>query len=224
MTNEILFLIQVGIISIATILFARFGKEALVAYVGLLFTMANIFVIKQISLGNWTVTSSDAFIIGISFSINLLQEFWDRSWARKTIWISFALSLFYLIIGRCIIMYQPAIVDDAHEHLAFIMTYTNRIILASFATYLITQIIDIYLYGYLKKITNNQYFVIRNYISLCLSQLLDTILFSFLGLYGIVSNITDIILVSYTIKLIAIFCMTPFLLITKKVFQYQKGE
>jgi len=224
MLNELFFITQIVLISATTIALARMGKEALIAYVGLLFTMANIFVIKQITLFGWTVTSSDAFIIGISFSINLLQEFWGKIWARQTIWISFALSLFYLVIARCIISYEPAAIDDAHPHLEFIMANTTRIIIASFTTYLITQFADIYIYGYLKKITTGKYFVIRNYFSLCLSQLLDTILFSFLGLYGIVANITDIIIVSYSIKVFAIIFMTPFLMVTKSILNTnQKG-
>lgn len=214
-----LFILQVCIISLATIGFTKMGKSALVAYVGLLFTMANLFVIKQIAMLDWIVTSSDAFIIGISFSINLLQEFWDRDTARKTLWISFALSLFYMVITKCIMLYEPASVDEAHTHLAFVMANTTRIILASFATYLITQLVDIYLYGYLKHQTSGKYFVLRNYISLCISQFLDTILFSFLGLYGIVANITDIIFISYSIKIAAIILMTPFLLITKKLLK-----
>lgn len=219
MLNELLFLSQIFIISLCTLIFAIFGKEALTAFVGLLFVMANIFVIKQINLFNWTVTSADIFIIGISFSINILQEFWGKNYAQKTVVTSFALSLFYLIIGKCIIAYQPALIDDAHGHLAFVMENTSRIVIASFISYLITQFIDIQVYGYLKEKTHGKYFTMRNYFSLCFSQFIDTILFSFLGLWGIVANITDIIVVSYAIKLLTIVCMSPFLLIAKKIIQ-----
>ncbi|MBI2344476.1 queuosine precursor transporter [Candidatus Dependentiae bacterium] len=219
MLNELLFLGQVFIICISTLIFAVLGKEALTGFVGLLFVMANIFVIKQINLFNWTVTSADIFIIGISFSINILQEFWGKSYAQKTVVTSFAISLFYLIIGKCILEYQPALVDNAHIHLAFVMENTSRIILASFISYLITQFIDIQIYSYLKEKTQGKYFTLRNYFSLSLSQLIDTILFSFLGLYGIVANITDIIILSYGIKILTILCMSPFLLISKRVIQ-----
>lgn len=219
MLNELLFLAQISIISVATLLFARWGKESLTSYVAILFVMANIFVIQQINLFGWTVTSSDAFIIGISFSINLLQEFFDKAFARKAVWISFAISLFYLIISQCIMTYIPAPVDDAHVHLAHIMSNTPRIIIASFISYLITQFTDIAIYGLLKQVSNGKYFVARNYASLCFSQFLDTILFSFLGLYGIVENIGDIIVVSYSVKLIAIVCATPFLILAKRYVQ-----
>lgn len=217
MFNELCFIAQIIMITASTIVLGTMGKEALIAYVGLLFVMANIFVIKQINLFGWTVTSSDAFIIGVGLSINILQEFWGKDSARKAIIISFALSLIYLMIGACINAYIPALQDEAHAHLSFIMAHTTRIIIASFISYLITQAIDIQVYGYLKKQADGKYFVIRNYFALCLSQLIDTILFSFLGLWGIVANIGDIILVSYSVKLFAIFCMSPFLMLAKKI-------
>jgi uncharacterized PurR-regulated membrane protein YhhQ (DUF165 family) len=57
-----------------------------------------------------------------------------------------------------------------------------------------------------------------NALSLSLSQFLDTVLFSMLGLYGIVSAITEIILVSYSIKLLAIANTLPWSLMNKRLF------
>lgn len=217
MLNEILFLFQIILICLATLGFTILGKEALTGFIGLLFVMANIFVIKEIDLFGWTVTSADIFIIGISFSSNLLQEFWGKIYAQRAVWISFALSMFYLIIGLCIIGYVPSSADTAHASLAFIMKNTSRIIIASFISYLATQFIDIQLYAYLKEKTNGKFFTLRNYFSLCVSQLIDTILFSFLGLWGNVSSISDIIIVSYGVKLLTILFMSPFLILAKKI-------
>jgi len=217
MTNECIFALHVSIISLSTLLFSKLGKSALIAYISLLFVIANIFVIKQIQLFGWSVTSADAFIVGISFGINLLQEFWGKETARKAIWVSFACSLFYMVVVQCILGYVPAPFDDAHPHFAHIMTYTIRITLASFTSYLITQFTDMYVYGYIKQATHGKYFVLRNYFALGTSQLLDTILFSFLGLWGIVDNISHIIIMSYAIKIIAIFMTTPFLIVAKQL-------
>ncbi|MBP9765209.1 queuosine precursor transporter [Candidatus Babeliales bacterium] len=219
MHNELLFLLQIMFISGCTLAISNMGKEALTAYISLLFVMANIFVLKQINLAGWTVTSADVFIIGVSFSLNILQEFWGKTYAQKAVWISFALSTFYVIVGNGIMYYIPASADTAHPSLAFIMNNTLRLVSASFAAYVMTQMIDIQLYGYLKKFFNGKYFAARNYVSLLSSQFIDTILFSYLGLYGIVHNIHDIIIMSYSIKVISIICMSPFLLIAKKVIK-----
>lgn len=217
MTNELLFFIQITLISFATIGFGRLGKEALVAYISLLFVIANIFVIKQISLFSWYATSADAFIIGISFGINLLQEVWGREIARKAIWISFACSAFYMIMAQFVLHYTPIVEDMTQPHFNFILSNTTRIIVASFISYIITQTTDTYLYAYLKQKADSKYFVFRNYASICSSQLLDTILFSFLGLYGIITNLWHIIIVSYAIKIIALIMITPWLMYAKRI-------
>ena len=217
MMNELLFFAQITLISFATVGFGRLGKEALVSYLSLLFVIANIFVIKQITLFSWYATSADAFIIGISFGINLLQEVWGKNIARKAIWISFACSAFYMIMAEFVLRYIPIAEDMTQPHFAFILGNTTRIIIASFISYIITQTTDTYLYAYLKEKANGNYFVARNYISICSSQLFDTILFSFLGLYGIITNIGDIIIVSYVIKIIALIMITPWLIFAKRI-------
>lgn len=219
MTNELIFTLHVGTISLATLMFGKLGKEALTAYISLLFVVANIFVIKQIELFGWQVTSADAFIVGISFGINLLQEFWGKESARIAILISFSCSLFYMIVTQFIILYTPSSYDASHQSLTNIMAYTLRITSASFISYLITQFCDMHIYGWIKKATNSKYFLLRNYFALGSSQLLDTILFSVLGLWGIVSNLGHIMIMSYAIKIIAIAMTTPFLIIAKKVIR-----
>jgi queuosine precursor transporter len=222
MINELLFIAHVASVSIGALLFARAGKTALITYIALLFVMANIFVIKQIELFNFCVTSADAFIVGISFSCNMLQEFWSKQYARKAIWISFAASIAYMIITKIIMLYTPATCDETQLHFMLITQNTMRITMASCIAYLITQFLDIKLYEIGKKITHGKYFVARNYFALTVSQLTDTVLFSFLGLYGIVANISDILLLSFAVKMIAIVLTTPFLIIAKRMIRYDR--
>jgi uncharacterized integral membrane protein (TIGR00697 family) len=77
------------------------------------------------------------------------------------------------------------------------------------------------LYGWLKKRCDNRYLVMRTALSLTLCQLLDTILFSYIGLYGIVDNINHIIIVSYCIKLAAVGIALPCVALSKKIITPQ---
>ena len=214
--NHLIFIAHTALISGLTIVFGRMGKAALTSYISLLFVLANIFVIKQMELLSFSVTCADAYIIGVSFGINLLQEVWGKKAAQQGIFISFGCSLFYLIMGYFHLWYIPSSHDTSHIHFAYLLTNTLRIIIASFTSYLIIQFADTLLYAYLKKVTDGKYFVIRNYISMFSSQLFDTIMFSFLGLYGIVYNLTDIMVVSYAIKVSGIILSTPFIYYAKK--------
>jgi len=214
--NHLIFITHISIISAATLLFCRLGKSALTSYISLLFVFANIFVLKQINLFHFSVTAADAYIIGISFGINLIQEFWGKESAQKAIIISFSCSLFYLIMGYFQIWYVAASHDTSHAHFIYLMDHSLRIIMASFISYLIVQYADTMIYAFLKKYFDGKHFILRNYISMLTSQLFDTILFSFLGLYGIVHNIGHIMIMSYAVKVIAIVLTTPFIIIAKK--------
>jgi len=215
--NHIIFILHTTIISGLTLLFGRMGEAALTSYVSLLFVLANIFVIKQMNLCGYYVTCADAYIIGVSFGINLLQEIWGKKTARKAILISFLCSLFYVVMGYFHLWYTPASHDTSHVHFIYLLTNSMRIIVASFISYLIVQYTDTILYAFIKKRFDGKYFVLRNYLSMFSSQLFDTILFSLLGLYGIVHNITHIMIISYCIKVIAILLSTPFIYYAKKL-------
>lgn len=215
--NHIIFIAHTIIISGSTLFFGWLGSAALTSYISLLFVLTNIFVIKQIELCDYAVTSADAYIIGVSFGINLLQEIWGKKTAQKAIFISFACSLFYLIMGHFQIWYIPAPYDVSNLHFIYLMNHSLRIMIASFISYIIVQYFDTILYGYCKTKMDGKYFIIRNYISMLSSQLFDTILFSFIGLYGMVHNIGHIIFVSYFIKVAAIFLTTPFIYYAKKI-------
>jgi queuosine precursor transporter len=214
--NIALFIAHKSIISMTTLFFLYLGKEALTTYISVLFVIANIFVIKQIQLGGYNATGADAFIIGVSFSINLLQEYWGKEAARKAIIISFACSALYLFMTFIHLAYLPATFDTSQEHFVYLMQHSARIIIASFVSYTITQTADTYLYAFTKKSTGGKFFVLRNYISMFSSQLFDTVLFSCLGLYGIVNNLLHIIVISYLIKVIAVLLSTPFMIFARK--------
>jgi len=218
MNNEILFFLQISAVSIGALLCTRLKEQGLIAYISLLFIMANIFVIKQISLFGLCVTSTDAFIVGISMSCNFLQELYGKESARTAVRISFVLCILYMIIAKIIVAFDPAPCDQMHHLFTQITTHTTRITLASLAAYFLTQMLDIYLYSLIKKLTNGRFFVLRNYFSIALSQLTDTVLFSFAGLYGIVDNIFDVMIFSFIIKIMAIAATTPFLMTARHFF------
>lgn len=215
--NHLIFIAHSIVIGASTLFFGWLGNAALTSYISLLFVLTNIFVIKQIELCNYAVTGADAYIIGISFGINLLQEIWGKKTAQKAIFTSFACCLIYLIMGYFQTWYIPAPYDTSHEHFIYLMHNSLRIMIASFISYLMVQYFDTITYGYLKTKTNGKYFIARNYVSMLSSQLFDTLIFSFLGLYGIMHNITHIIIVSYGIKVAAIFLSTPFMYYAKKI-------
>ena len=209
----------------ATALIAlRIGKEALTTFIALAFVLANLLVIKQVTLLGFTATATDAFTIGAVFALNLLNEYFGRKSTKQALIIGFGALLFVTLIYQIHLGYLPSSVDCSHDHFNAILCASPRILTASFISYFIAQTFEYYLYTLLKKRFHGNYLVMRNWITMSSSQLLDTILFSFLGLYGIVANISNIIVVSYAIKLAAIFLVTPFIMLSKKIIKKEQSH
>jgi len=215
--NELLLVIHTLIIGSAALVALKLGKEALVSYISIGALLANLFVLKQISLFGYTATCADAYYISAMLGLNLLQEYYGREVTTKAVWTSFFLMGFFALMSYIHLIYIPSMFDTSHSHFMALLEPAPRIVMASLATYFIVQQIDLRIYGTLKVLFLGNYLTLRSYISLGVSQLIDTILFSFLGLYGIVEHISDIIIVSYIIKLTVIALLTPAIYFSKKI-------
>lgn len=218
MVNELLFFLQVSIMGIFALVCLRLGQTALTCFVTVSCILANLFVVKQITLCGLTATASDAYSIGAVLGLNLIQEYYGREKAQKAIVISFALLIFYCLVSQFHLAYSPCMSDSMDPHYQAILSFMPRIIIASLFVYATIQYIDALFYSSLKKLSAGRYLVPRNIITLSVCQLLDTVLFSYIGLYGIVNNIGEIIIVSYGIKLAAIALSIPFIAFSKKIF------
>lgn len=217
--NELIFLGYIGIVSISALVALRLGKEALVSLICVQWVLANLFVTKQITLLGLNATTSDALAVGATLCLNLVQEYFGKELAQKTILIGFCSTLFYTVLSFLQILYCPSLHDTAHVHFCALLTPMPRIVVASVATYLIVQQIDFYLYGFLKKRMHNRSLTLRNYISVGITQLIDTVLFSFLGLYGLVASIRDIIVISYGVKLVILVIAAPCIALSKYFYK-----
>jgi uncharacterized integral membrane protein (TIGR00697 family) len=218
MTNEIIFIVHTITVTCATLIALALGSYGLVAFVSVQCLLANLFVIKNITLFGFSATCADAFTVGATLSLNLLQEYFGKDIAKKAIWINFFILIFYTIASQIHLWYQPNNFDTMQQHFVPILHLMPRITIASLLVYLFVQLLDYYVYGLLKKKFDNRFLVARNYASIAFCQLIDTVLFSFLGLYGLVENIGHIIIVSYTIKLVSIILATPFIAFSRIIF------
>ncbi len=217
MNNELVFLLHTIIISITALGALRLGSQALVAFICTQCILANLFVIKQTTLFGMTATCADAYTVGSVIGLNLLQEYFGKGQAKKAIWSSFLLLLFYTVVSQLHLYYFPTMADTAHQHFQPILQFMPRIAIASLIVYFLVQQLDTWLYGVLKEKLAGKFLVVRNYASILICQLIDTVLFSFLGLYGIIDNIFQVMVISYAIKVVAILCATPFVALSKKV-------
>jgi len=215
MINELIFLFHVIIVSLSAIAALYFGKEALVGIIGLLAVLANLFVVKQITLFGFNVTCGDVYIVGAVFALSLLQEYFGKKIALKAVWISFFMAALYVVMSQLQILYVPNVFDAMHQHFVPILTYMPRILMASIVALLVGQY-SLLGTNIVLKIVLKSSFIVRNTIALICSQALDTVVFGFLGLYGIVNSVPQVILFSFIIKVVVIVFTTPFVALSKR--------
>ena len=223
MANEIFFLLQVFLVIGFTIGAARIGLNALAALVALEGVLANLFVVKQMELFGLTVTCSDVFAVGSIIGLNLMQEQFGKEAAKKTIGISFFAMAFFVLVSQIHLWYAPSPQDQTHSAFVQILESTPRIVLASILVFFLVQKFDVMFFGWLKALFNGRRLGLRMGASLIVSQFIDTILFSFAGLYGIVASIFDVIVISLAVKCIVIGCSAPLAAFSKRFIRSEES-
>ena len=208
MFNELIFILQICLVVFFALYVKKLGSQALSAWVVIQAVIANIFVVKQIKLFGFEVTASDIFAISSLLGINLIQEHFGKEYAQKTVYSCFTCMIYFLIVSQLHLYFEPSVFDSSQIAFETILGPSLRLILASAVVFFITQKADLYCFSWISRRFTALNFFTRSFISLIFSQFIDTLLFSFLGLYGVVASILDIIIISYIIKLITIFCLT----------------
>ncbi len=167
------------------------------------------------SLFGLNVTTSDSFAIGSLLGLNFLQEHFSKEDAKQATWICFFFMFFFAVVSQLHLLYEPSLYDSTQESYIQILSPAPRLLFASMGVFFLVQQFDLRFFAFLKDRLPNLGFPIRAAIALVVSQFLDTFLFSFAGLYGMVISVIDIIVVSFAVKLIVIFCITPLLKLAK---------
>lgn len=216
MSNEIFFIGHVLVNIFFLLLSLRLGKHYLIIFYTLQIVMANFFVLKEITLFSLDVTASDVFAVGSLLSINLLREYFGLETAKKTIWLGFFSSLIFTVMGQLHLRYIPNLFDKTSGAYHEILSLNLRVSLASFITFLIVQKLDLELFKLLKKRFERS-LAFTLFLTITISNAIDTVLFSFLGLYGLVQSIVPIMFMAYLIKIIITTASSPFIGLTKKL-------
>jgi queuosine precursor transporter len=216
MLNTIIFLLEIFFLFLATRFSLKRGEDFLAALICLQAVFANLFVLKQISLFGLEVTAADSFSIGTVISLGVFQEFYGKEKAKKISMISLYSLVFTLIISQLHLFLTPSIHDTMQPSYIKIFGTSPRICIASLLAFFLSQRADIAIFAFLKNRLIKAPLAIRSGISTACAQLLDTLLFTFLGLYGIVHHLFDVFIFSLCIKVISILLFSSLLAFYRK--------
>jgi uncharacterized integral membrane protein (TIGR00697 family) len=144
--------------------------------------------------------------------------------------ISTACSILFIAISQIWLLYTPAADDWASGAFHTIFSNTPRIIIASLVVYLISQLIDVWLYhkwwDWCRKRfgDNRKGLWIRNNGSTLISQLLNTSLFTLIAFYGVhtFETLVSIFASSYAIFIVTSLIDTPIVYLCRRM--HERGK
>lgn len=149
---------------------------------------------------------------------DILNEFYGKRAARYVTLVGFAMALFAIgIIYAAIALPWAPLTRGAGWTGATQPTFdtifggSQRILFASVTAYLVGQLIDIFLFNRLKRLTRNRHIWLRATGSTVVSQLVDTVVVQQLAWTGLLSQaaIWDIVFNSYFFKVLIALSLTP---------------
>lgn len=224
MHNFYTLLFQIGICCGISLIALRVGEKCLNSWLCLLAVAMNLFVTKQITLLGLDVTASEALAVAYLLGLSLIQEYYGKEAARKHVFTAFLCCVGFLFLTQTHLFFVPNQYDVMHGHFSAILQPIPRLILASMASFFMIQLVDIAFFSFLQYKTNGRHLTIRTGTCLIVSQILDTTIFSYLGLYGLVENLTHVMLVSFVIKTATIFLALPYVSFSKRIISFRQQK
>lgn len=224
--NEILwiFLLLVNFLAIIAA-YRFFGKTGLYIWIPISTILANIQVLKMVDLFTIGVTLGNITYASSFLVTDILSENYGKKSAQKSVYIGFFSLSATVVIMNLALMFKPNEFDFIQESLKNIFSLLPRIALASLIAYAVSQLHDVWAYNLWKtRLPGIQFLWLRNNASTMVSQLLDSVIFTFIAFWGLLPNneFFEILLTTYLLKVVVAAVDTPFLYLAKKMFTGQK--
>lgn len=226
MINELLLAGSVVFIFGATLLaYKFFGKNGLYCISAIATVLANIEVVVLVNAFGMEQTLGNVLFASTFLVTDILSECEGKRAANKAVWLGVFSSLFFLLLSQSWLLYVPSENDFVHDSIRNVFSNTPRMIIASLVVYAISQLFDVWLYHKWwafteKKFGDKRRFLwLRNNGSTLISQIVNTLLFTFFAFWGTYDTKTliSIFLSSYVIYIFTSLLDTPAVYIARKI-------
>lgn len=228
MSNELLIILSIAVIYGGVVFFYRFfGKGGLLAFSVMATILANIEVLILVRAFGIEMTLGNVLFASTFLITDILSENHGRKDANRAVLISTLCSVMFIFISQAWLKYTPSENDWASGAFHTLFTSTPRIVCASLAVYLVSQLVDVWLYhkwwNFCKRIFRDERkgLWIRNNGSTLISQLLNTLLYTTLAFYGTYSiqTLLSIFISTYVIYFCTSLLDTPFVYWCRRIHE-----
>ena len=193
-TESMLAIELVVAFSLIPLVLRPFGAAGLFIFIAVGIIAANVQVLKAASFAFYaapiplgTVAFSATYI-----ATDMLTEYYGRATARKAVWLGFAAMLVMTIMMLLAMGYKPTTPEAAsesgmewalpnHDHILALYLPQATLLIAGLASYLISQLNDIFLFSRIRQWTGRGQLWVRSCGSTAVSALIDNTVFSTLA-------------------------------------------
>lgn len=222
MSNELLLFFEILItFSVLIIITKVFKKEGLLSWIAIASILANIITAKNVDAFGMTYTLGTVMFASTFLATDILTELYGKEWAKKGVFIGMLGTLCLILFTQISLLYVPSSIDYADPSMRVLFSLNFRISLSSLIMYFISNMLDVYLYDFLKLKCNDKYMWLRNNVSTILCNTLENFFFMFGAFLGIfdVKSILIMAISTSIIEIIVGLCDTPFLYLAKYICQ-----
>ncbi len=224
MQNEILLLASLFLaFSAVLLLFRLFGEQGLYLWTVVATIAANIEVLIIVNAFGMEMTLGNILFASTFLVTDILSELYGKKAAKTAVFLGIATSVLFILISQSWMLYQPNENDFASPAIRTVFSNTPRLMAVGIGVYVIVQLFDVWAYHKWWAFTKNKFgdskkfLWLRNNGSTMVSQLLNTILFTwgaFLGTYH-TSTLISIAMSSYVIFVATSIADTPFIYLAR---------
>ena len=216
--NELLLLIEIVVVFSMILLAKRlFGKNGLFLWIGIASIIANIEVVKSVSLFGISATLGNVMFASNFLATDILSECYGKEEAKKGVYMGLFATIVYLICTQLSLLFIPNEIDIAQNAMQTLFSLAPRVCIASLTMFFIANLVDVYLYDKLSVKFKGKKLWLRNNVSTRTCNCLENFGFVFLAFLG-TYPITDVLWIAVStciIEIVIALCDTPFLYLAK---------
>ena len=222
MPNELIFVLTVLIyLGSVLALYKIFGKNGLYAFSIFATLLGNIAVCKNVDIFGVATTAGNVLYAATFLVTDILSEKYGKKEASKAVAYSFSIMILWMLGTQLILWFTPNANDYINESLKVVFGLVPRITIASLAGFICSQNLDVFLYHYIWSRTGNDKtkLWLRNNGSTLTSQLIDTVIFTFIAFWGVypTSVFLSILITTYLFKAVVALLDTPFMYWARRI-------
>ena len=228
MQNEILLILTLILTYFTVvILFRLFQEQGLYLWTVVATISANIEVLIMVNAFGMEMTLGNILFASTFLITDILSELYGKKSAQTAVYLGIATSVVFIFISQSWMLYIPNENDFASPAIRTVFSNTPRLMIVGIVVYVIVQLFDVWAYHKWWTFTkakfgdSKRFLWLRNNGSTMISQLLNTILFTwgaFLGTYD-TSTMISIAAASYIIFLVTSIADTPFVYLARYLHQ-----